>query len=70
MELAKKRKASESAFKQGICLGFAAPLLFLGPLPRLHVCYEDNVAQAWRNVGDALRVSMKREEDRIRDGKA
>lgn len=48
-----------AAFQRGLCLGFAAPLIYLGPLPPYADPPRDNIARSWREVGDALRGAMR-----------
>ncbi len=69
MNTSDARKTNMPPFRQGVILGLAGPLLFLGAMPRYDTRPGDNVAQAWRNVGDSLRNSMRREEVRLRDRK-
>jgi hypothetical protein len=54
-------------FMQGVLLGLASPLLFFGPIAPIKVEHRDNVARAWRSVGETLRESMKREGARLSD---
>lgn len=67
MNIVKSPKPDSSSFRQGLVLGFAAPMLFLGQLPRHEIIETDNVANAWSTVGKTLRAVMNREGQRVRD---
>ena len=61
-------KKSLSAFGQGIALGFAAPLMYFGPLPPYQLPQRDNVGRSWANVSDALFKAVTHEASRVRNG--
>ena len=62
MDVKAEARASIGGVRAGLALGFAAPALFLGSLPRYKAVPSDNVEAAWREVGRSLKDSIERSE--------
>ena len=68
MDIDSKSSDEFKSVRAGLVLGFAAPLVFLGPLQRYEAVRTDNVSRAWGEVGKTLATTMERERSRLRDG--
>ncbi|WP_293813280.1 hypothetical protein [uncultured Bosea sp.] len=69
MGVSSSRNRQPKGARAGLMIGFAAPLLFLGALPRYDAPRSDNIGKSWREVGNALASAMERERGRLRDRK-
>jgi hypothetical protein len=63
------RKREATPFRQGLMLGLASPLVYLGAMKPVEFERRDNVSRAWRNVGDTFRSVIEREIAPNRDTK-